>query len=399
MTNFEKRVSGKISKLNDEQIEQLFEVLNDGKEIVEAVINSLHTGLIVCDKEFRIKIINKAVSRYIHFSIPTSKLRFSKLSVWDLIIDCDIADYIKTSAVKGKFNKTKEFTVETVDGKIRFISVRLIPFVKKQKIAGTIITVDDVTEKRNQETQLRRMEGLASLTTLAANVAHEIKNPLGAISIHIQLLQKAIQKAREAEGVLPDEKFVEKHIEIVNEEIERLNGIVVDFLFAVRPINAELSFNDANTLITQFVDFCRPELEEKNIEVQTDLMENPPEILIDPKLFKQVILNLVQNSKSAMPDGGRLWVNTLVKDGFFILNIADNGTGMDENTVSRIFEPYFTTKTTGTGLGLTMVYKIIKDFSGDIQVQSFLGEGTLFSISIPVPQREQRLLEYSKENK
>ena len=317
--------------------------------------------------------------------------------MWDLIIDCDIADYIKTSAVKGKFNKTKEFTVETVDGKIRFISVRLIPFVKKQKIAGTIITVDDVTEKRNQETQLRRMEGLASLTTLAANVAHEIKNPLGAISIHIQLLQKAIQKAREAEGVLPDEKFVEKHIEIVNEEIERLNGIVVDFLFAVRPINAELSFNDANTLITQFVDFCRPELEEKNIEVQTDLMENPPEILIDPKLFKQVILNLVQNSKSAMPDGGRLWVNTLVKDGFFILNIADNGTGMDENTVSRIFEPYFTTKTTGTGLGLTMVYKIIKEFSGDIQVQSFLGEGTLFSISIPVPQREHRLLEYSKE--
>ena len=98
-----------------------------------------------------------------------------------------------------------------------------------------------------------------------------------------------------------------------------------------------------------------------------------------------------------MPDGGRLWVNTLVKDGFFILNIADNGTGMDENTVSRIFEPYFTTKTTGTGLGLTMVYKIIKEFSGDIQVQSFLGEGTLFSISIPVPQREHRLLEYSKE--
>lgn len=397
MTNFEKRVSGKISKLNNEQIEQLFEVLNDGKEIGEAVINSLHTGLIVCDKEFRIKIINKAASRYIHFSIPTPKLRFSKLSVWDLIIDSDIADYIKSAEIQGKSNKTKEFTVERIDGKIRYISIRLIPFVKKQKIAGTIITVDDVTEKRNQETQLRRMEGLASLTTLAANVAHEIKNPLGAISIHIQLLQKAIQKAREAEGVLPDEKFVEKHIEIVNEEIERLNGIVVDFLFAVRPINAELSFNDANTLITQFIDFCRPELEEKNIEIQTDLMENPPEILIDPKLFKQVILNLVQNSKSAMPEGGRLWVNTLIKDGFFILNIADNGTGMDENTVSRIFEPYFTTKTTGTGLGLTMVYKIIKEFSGDIQVQSFLGEGTLFSISIPVPQREHRLLEYSKE--
>ncbi len=397
MTNFEKRVSGKISKLNNEQIEQLFEVLNDGKEIGEAVINSLHTGLIVCDKEFRIKIINKAASRYIHFSIPTPKLRFSKLSVWDLIIDSDIADYIKSAEIHGKSNKTKEFTVERIDGKIRYISIRLIPFVKKQKIAGTIITVDDVTEKRNQETQLRRMEGLASLTTLAANVAHEIKNPLGAISIHIQLLQRAIQKAREAEGVLPDEKFVEKHIEIVNEEIERLNGIVVDFLFAVRPINAELSFNDANTLIIQFIDFCRPELEEKNIEIQTDLMENPPEILIDPKLFKQVILNLVQNSKSAMPEGGRLWVNTLIKDGFFILNIADNGTGMDENTVSRIFEPYFTTKTTGTGLGLTMVYKIIKEFSGDIQVQSFLGEGTLFSISIPVPQREHRLLEYSKE--
>ena len=89
-----------------------------------------------------------------------------------------------------------------------------------------------------------------------------------------------------------------------------------------------------------------------------------------------------------------MWVNTQVKSDFFILTLADNGCGMSEETAARIFEPYFTTKTTGTGLGLTMVYKIIKEFSGDIQVKSLVGEGTVFTISLPIPQLEQRLLEY-----
>ena len=170
----------------------------------------------------------------------------------------------------------------------------------------------------------------------------------------------------------------------------------MDFLFAVRPINAEFQLMDPNELLTRYMDFCKPELEEKGIELQMNLEENPPKLLLDGKLFRQVVLNLVQNAEGAMTEGGQLRISSQIKNDKFIVSIADTGIGMDEKTAARIFEPYFTTKTTGTGLGLTMVYKIIKEFSGDIQVQSIWGEGSVFIITLPIPQREHKLLEYKK---
>lgn len=394
MTGLVKRVSRKISKLSDEQVEQLFDALTEENEVLDSIFESLSTGLVICDEDYRIMQSNKAAERFIPFTVRPSDIRISEIPVWEAVGEQGVASFLEDSCRQQRSNICKEFSLETTGGSVRFIVVSLLPFVRRRKFAGIIITVDDITENRRQETLLRRMEGLASLTNLAANVAHEIKNPLGSISIHIQLLQKSIQKARTAGGGLPEEQFLEKYLNVVNEEIDRLNGIVVDFLFAVRPVNAELRLLNPHEQLQQCLDFCMPELTEKQVEVQLDLMENPPDLMLDSKLFRQVVLNLVQNAESAMPDGGILWFSTQVKNDRFLLNIADNGTGMDDKTASRIFEPYFTTKAAGTGLGLTMVYKIIKEFAGDIQVQSSLGEGTLFRISLPVPQRECRLLEY-----
>ncbi|AEE16582.1 two-component system sensor histidine kinase NtrB [Treponema brennaborense] len=396
MTGLVKRVSRKISKLSDEQVEQLFDALSDENEILDAILESLATGLLICDESFRLLQVNKAAERFVPFTGRPADARSQELPVWELISDAELSAFLKSCSTQQRTNICTEFTLETAGGSVRFIEVCLMPLVRKKKLAGNIITVDDVTEQRRQETLLRRMEGLASLTNLAASVAHEIKNPLGSISIHIQLIQKAVKKARESGGTLPDEKFLEKYLNVVTEEIDRLNGIVVDFLFAVRPVNAELLLLDPNVLITQFLEFCMPELTEKHIEVQTELMKDPPKILLDEKLFRQVVLNLIQNAEGAMSGGGMLLVSTQLKNDRFVINIADTGVGMDEKTSARIFEPYFTTKATGTGLGLTMVYKIIKEFSGDIQVQSFPGEGSLFSITLPIPQRERKLLSYHK---
>ena len=104
------------------------------------------------------------------------------------------------------------------------------------------------------------------------------------------------------------------------------------------------------------------------------------------------MINLVQNAIVAMPEGGTLTISAKIKDDKYIISVTDNGIGMDENTVSRVFEPYFTTKVTGTGLGLTMVYKVIKEFGGEIEVDSIVGEGTTFKITLPIPQSEKRLL-------
>ena len=164
----------------------------------------------------------------------------------------------------------------------------------------------------------------------------------------------------------------------------------------IRPIQAELFPVDASDLLKKFCEFYKPEFEIKNIQLETDIVANPPKILLDEKLFKQVIINLIQNSIAAMEKNeisGKIHLLTTLKDDFYCIKLSDNGCGMDEETKSRIFEPYFTTKVTGTGLGLTMVYKIIKEFGGDIDVDSKIGEGTTFTIKIPVPQHKTHLLE------
>ena len=114
--------------------------------------------------------------------------------------------------------------------------------------------------------------------------------------------------------------------------------------------------------------------------------------MLDEKLFKQVLINLVQNAIVAMDGGGKLLISTKIIGDKYAICVSDTGIGMDEQTASRVFEPYFTTKATGTGLGLTMVYKVIKEFGGDIEVESYEGKGTIFTISLPIPQKEKHLL-------
>ena len=395
MKGFSKRASQMISKLPTEQVVQLVDSIVTENESLYSILESLNTGLIICDEEWKLMQVNKAAERYVPLKIRGSEYKYGENSefVWEVIEDDDVADFIKMCSERQKCNISEEFTLSTQSGKSRIINVSIQLLVQKKEYAGIIIKIDDITEKRNQEVLLRRMESLASLTNLAASVAHEIKNPLGSISIHIQLIQKALEKARKTDGMLPDAGFTDKHLAVVNEEIERLNQIIVDFLFAVRPVSATLELVDVNEELRAFTSFVLPELERKNISLEVHLAEKPPRILLDAKLFKQVLINLAQNAIAAMEDGGKLLVTSKVSGDRFLVAVADTGCGMDADTVARVFEPYFTTKAKGTGLGLTMVYKIIKEFSGDIDVKSFPGEGTIFTISLPIPQKEKLLLE------
>ena len=395
MKGFSKRASQMISKLPTEQVVQLVDSIVAENESLYSILESLNTGLIICDEEWKLMQVNKAAERYVPLKIRGSEYKYGENSefVWEVIEDDDVADFIKMCSERQKCNISEEFTLSTQSGKSRIINVSIQLLVQKKEYAGIIIKIDDITEKRNQEVLLRRMESLASLTNLAASVAHEIKNPLGSISIHIQLIQKALEKARKTDGMLPDVGFTDKHLAIVNEEIERLNQIIVDFLFAVRPVSATLELVDVNEELRAFTSFVQPELERKNISLEVHLADKPPRILLDTKLFKQVLINLAQNAIAAMEDGGKLLVTSKVSGDRFLVAVADTGCGMDADTVARVFEPYFTTKVKGTGLGLTMVYKIIKEFSGDIDVKSFPGEGTIFTISLPIPQKEKLLLE------
>ena len=391
-----KRLSNKISKLSPDQVQNVFTQLVEENESLLSVFESLSTGLFICDKNWKLLQSNKAGERYLpltsrYYELKQQDFNFDD-EVWNFVDDEDISNFLQQASKEKKINISEEFVTKTPAGAARFLNISLMPLVKNKQLSGSIIKIDDITEKRNQETLLHRMESLAGLTNLAASVAHEIKNPLGSISIYIQLLQKAVNKSRNSDEKLPEKKFLENYLEIINQEIDRLNNIIVDFLFAVRPISAELIPENPVKLLNSYVEFFKPELEEKNIKLKTAFLENSPKILLDEKLFKQVLINLVQNAIVAMPDGGELFFSTRITGDKYLISVADTGIGMNSETASRIFEPYFTTKVTGTGLGLTMVYKVIKEFGGDIEVESYEGKGTIFTISLPIPQREKHLL-------
>lgn len=399
MQEFSRRAAQKFGRLPDDQKKRLVDELYSRLDAMEAVFQSLPEGLLVVagtEGGFRLLMANNAAKRL----VPHSQ-KMAGVPVWEAVSDAQIAEFLRTNLEGRRTNVSDEFTTETPGGSVRFLSLSIAPFEISSGRIGSIVRADDVTERRQQEILLHRMEAMAGLTNIAANVAHEIKNPLGAISIHIQLMRKAIRRKRSGDGLLPEPKFAEDYLDVVSSEIERLNRIVVNFLMAVRPISAKLVLSDPNALLSSFAEFFAPEFREKGVEFRAGLCENAPRLLIDEKLFREVVVNLAQNALSAVEtrfcggSGGMIEVRTEVRGDEFVLTFSDNGSGMDDQTLARVFEPYFTTKADGTGLGLAMSYKIVKEFRGDIRAESRLGEGTRFTLTLPVPQTDRRLLTYS----
>ena len=399
MRGYVKRVKQKAEKLSKEQVLSLLEDVVDENESLYSVFESLSTGLLITDDNFRLLRSNTIAESWLPFSERLEDILGSEKPIWEYIEDEDIADYLRRCLEKNITNSSEDFSTVTSGGTVRFLTVTIAPLINEGELNGKMILVRDITEKKNQDILQHSMENLANLTNLAAGMAHEIKNPLGAISIHIQLIQKALAKARENQDKLPAKKFVEDHIDVVNEEIEHLNKLVMDFLLAVRPVKAQLELKEPDKLIEGLVSFFKPEFNREGIEVVFRPSDSGKRILLDEKLFRDVIMNISQNSLAALKSkynsgqtGAKFCISNTVRENKYIITIADNGCGMSEESLSKIFEPYYTTKANGTGLGMTMVYKIIKEFSGEIIVDSEEGKGTAFTITFPIPQKDVKLL-------
>jgi PAS domain S-box-containing protein len=390
MSDFYKRAIKKLDKLTAERCREL--LISAAEEInrFETVLNSLPNGILVCDEKHCLIMANKAVQRL----LPMNHIEAGNIPLWSETQDERVREFFQKSLLGGDRVLDREIDIEA-QGQNRLLSISVLPLVCSHRITGSLIHIEDITEKRGREARLRWAENLASLTTLAAGVAHEIKNPLGSISIHLQLMQKALSKNQKTKTEDPSNRLLGKYISVLNEEVERLNHIVVDFLFAVRPMSLELREADINALIAELVEFVRPEMEQSRIRVFLELDESLPLILMDERYMKQALLNLIKNAQAAMPEGGLLTIATIRDENEIKISVCDTGVGISEENLKKIFEPYFTTKETGTGLGLTLVFKIIREHQGEIAVDSREGGGTAFEIIMPLPQKERRLLAYN----
>lgn len=242
-----------------------------------------------------------------------------------------------------------------------------------------LITCWDITEMKLKEEARRVEDRLLSFSHLAAGMAHEIGNPLNALQIHLQLLEKNIGE---------DEGKVRKHLEIVKEELKRLTSMVEEFLSAIRPVQLKREERYIQDIIKGVVEVYSPEFERRGIHVDMDLSPVLPPTLVDEARLRQAFLNVIKNAVESMPEGGKLKITARLERGKIYVDFEDEGTGIPSSDLKRIFEPFFTTKEKGIGLGLFITNKIIRAHGGEIKVESKVGEGSKFTVVIPVERKK-----------
>lgn len=386
MKNFIERAVRKFDKMDESQLRTFTLKIANEYSLLESVIDSLNEGFIIADSKDKIVKTNRAVFRILN--LPPVKTK--GIPVWEAIIDEKIKNFIFSVIKNKEMQSSKEFFIHEKD---RYIEISVLPLVIEKQIKGTIIIVHDITEKKLEEIKHRRLENLASLTNVAAAVAHEIKNPLAAISIHVQLLKKNFKACN-----LGINKNAQKHLSVIDEEIDSLNKIVVDFLFAVRPLNFNFEYVNINDILLNLKNTFEEEFESAGIKIEFTQEKNITEIHGDERFLRQAFMNIFVNAKAAMPKGGELKIETKTEDNLILISVSDTGCGILPEKLHKIFEPYFTTKNNGTGLGLTMTYKVIKEHGGDIHVYSDVGIGTVFKITLPILKSGKSFLISDKRN-
>ncbi|MCP5534946.1 MAG: PAS domain-containing protein [Akkermansiaceae bacterium] len=381
-SGFLDKLIARLDQVEPEEVQRLVMRLVREKGFLESVFESLQEGVMILDPDGQITFVNHAASRI--FGIDASRSIGQSLSMtirgfdWHKLAD---PDHIVSRDMEILYPEQRHLNF--------YLSPMRSEVEGDDHLLGYVLLVRDITHSRKQAEENVESEKLNALTLLAAGVAHEIGNPLNALDIHLQLLGRKLRK-------LPadDQQSLSHHLETAQGEIRRLDTILKQFLQAIRPTQPERDTLQLHDLLRDTLRLLAPELEERNVKVSLDLADSTPLLQLDGSQIKQALYNLLKNAFQALPaSGGQIDILSRVTDYEVTLTIRDHGSGIPPEVMGSIFEPYHSTKKSGTGLGLLIVRRIVREHGGEIEINSKDGEGTTVTISLPRKNRNVRLLE------
>ena len=377
----------RLGRVRPEDVQGYLLRLADEKGFLETIFNAIHEGVIVTDVAGRISYLNRAACTL--FGLEREACMGEPLA--ERLRGLDWEKLMEAGEVVSR-------DMEVFYPQHRFLNLYVVPLsldpvpAKRPRADGPergyAVILRDITETRRSTEETIQSERLTALTLLAAGVAHEIGNPLNSLHIHLQLMERKLRKVPAAARA-----DLQKSLEVAREEITRLDSIVQQFLGAIRPARLEARLENVNALVQESVAFLQPEIENRNILVEQELRSDLPLIEVDRNQLKQAFYNVIKNSFQAMKSGGLLRIRTDMDEAFVTISFADTGGGISPENMSKIFEPYFTTKASGTGLGLLIVRRIVREHGGEIDLASDEGHGLTLTIRLPFRNQVARMLE------
>ena len=407
---FLEKLIERLGRIGPEDVQNYFLRLAQEKGFLETVFNAIQEGIIVTDSKSRITYLNDAACGV--FGLEAGEAIGKRLDErirgldWESMTrsggpvshDMEIFypqnRFINFYVVPLLIEQREPAVAGGVDsgGLVATIArgsgPRSTPAATAAEEVGHVMILRDITESRRTAQQTIESERLNALRLLAAGVAHEIGNPLNSLHIHLQLMERSVRKLNDGEKT-----ELQQSIDVARSEVDRLDSIVTQFLKAIRPSRPQLRPENVNTIVEEAVRFFAPELQDREILVEQELRSDLPLLQLDRDQMKQAFYNVMKNSVEATHRHGTLRIRTDLADTHVIVRFEDSGGGMSAENLSRVFEPYFTTKPSGSGLGLLIVRRIVREHGGELSIESNQGKGLTLTIRLPFIDKRIRMLE------
>jgi two-component system, sporulation sensor kinase E len=385
------KVLGKLEDLDEVNLSNLVQRLARERKLLETVFDVIRDGILVLDRNGFITYSNQQGRKLIglksELGDKVSLLRAAPDLAKSLGID-RFSDDVRPEVI------VREVLISYPDK--RYLRIYAVPIEgtisekSSSQDAGLAVVLTDITEeKTNVEEQIEN-EKVSSIMDLAAGVAHELGNPLNSVNIHLQVLHRTLKKADLATNV---KAKLEKSLQSCTKEVDRLDSIILHFLKAIRPSTPDFKELNLLSIIEEILHLKERELSGKKIKIELESKSKDPIIKGDSEQIKQVFFNVIGNAVDAIPDHSEIRILISGDDDFIIVQIIDHGEGIKKENASKVFEPYFTTKKQGNGIGMMIVHRTMRNHGGEVGIDSKHGSGTIVTLKFPRKVSRVRYLE------